>query len=165
VKRSGSRARTAEAVYSLSEDETLELGRRFARDLCGGELVILEGELGAGKTVFARGIAAGLDVPADEVRSPTFGLIHEHAGGRLRLYHIDLYRLEGLAEIETLGLEELVGKDAIVVVEWGERLPEYYRQHAVRVRIRDLGEGSRRIEVSELAPTGGAGTGADQSRR
>jgi tRNA threonylcarbamoyladenosine biosynthesis protein TsaE len=134
-------------VFSLSESETFELGQRVARDLRGGDLVSLEGPLGAGKTVFARGIAAGLYLASEEVSSPTFTLVHEHRGGRLTLYHVDLYRLEAAAEIETLGLRDLLTAAAVVVVEWGERLPEVYRRDAVVVRLSDLGEGSRRIEV------------------
>ncbi|HKQ60803.1 MAG TPA: tRNA (adenosine(37)-N6)-threonylcarbamoyltransferase complex ATPase subunit type 1 TsaE [Candidatus Polarisedimenticolaceae bacterium] len=140
----GGKSRT---VFSLSEDETFEFGRVFARQLRGGELIVLEGELGLGKTVFARGIAVGLGVPAEDVSSPSFTLVQEYRGGRLPLFHVDLYRLNAQDEIRTLGLEELLSGESIVVVEWGERLPLYMLAKAITVRLHDMGEGSRRIEL------------------
>lgn len=134
-------------VFSLSEEETLEFAAAFAQRLRGGELVLLEGDLGHGKTAFVRGVARGLELPEEEVTSPSYTLIHEYRGGRLLVYHVDLYRLEGLEELETLGLEELQGPAAVVLVEWGDRLPLSYRNDALTVRLHDIGEGSRRIEV------------------
>src|SRR5210317_1402642 len=87
-------------VFSLSEDETADLGRTLARGMQGGELVLLEGELGLGKTVFARGIATGLGIAAEDVNSPSFTLIQEYSGGRLPMFHVDLYRLTSGEEIE-----------------------------------------------------------------
>jgi tRNA threonylcarbamoyladenosine biosynthesis protein TsaE len=145
-------ADTARTVFSLSEEETFEFGRSLGGQLQGGELIVLEGDLGLGKTVFARGIAVGLDLPAEDVSSPTFTLVHEHRGGRLPLFHVDLYRLEGPEEIGTLGLEELLAGGSVVVAEWGERLPPFYRRDATTVRFHDIGEGSRRIEISGREP-------------
>jgi len=138
---------SARTVFSLSAEETLELGRATARGLRGGELMLLEGDLGLGKTVFARGIAVGLGIPAEDVSSPSFTLIQEYRGGRLAMYHVDLYRLSTAEEIGTLGLEEILDSDAVVVVEWGEKLPPHQRRDAIVVRFHDVGEGSRRIEL------------------
>jgi tRNA threonylcarbamoyladenosine biosynthesis protein TsaE len=135
------------SVYSLSESETYELGRTLGRGLSEGDLVLLEGPLGIGKTVFARGIAAGLGIPPEQVCSPSFTLVQEYAGGRAPMFHIDLYRIEEVEEFDTLGLEELTTSGAVVVVEWGERLPAAYRRDAVTVRLHDIGESSRRIEL------------------
>ena len=138
-------------VFSLSEDETAELGRTLARGMKGGELVLLEGELGLGKTVFARGIATGLGIAAEDVNSPSFTLVQEYSGGRLPMFHVDLYRLMSGEEVETLGLDDLLASDAIVVVEWGDKLPPHHKRGAITVRFHDVGEGSRRIEVLGLA--------------
>jgi tRNA threonylcarbamoyladenosine biosynthesis protein TsaE len=134
-------------VFSLSEEETFELGRTVAQRMRGGELVLLEGDLGLGKTVFARGVAVGLGLAAEDVTSPSFTLIQEYRGGRLLMYHVDLYRLTSDEEIATLGIEEILTDDAVVVVEWGERIPPRFRRDAIVVRFHDVGEDSRRIEV------------------
>lgn len=141
-------------IFSLSEGETYEIGRTLGRKLGGGELVLLEGPLGIGKTVFARGIAAGLGIDPDQVCSPSYTIVQEYEGERSRMYHIDLYRIEHVDEIGTLGLEELIESGAVIVVEWGERLPASYRRDAVTVRLHDIGEAARRIELNQ--PTGAA---------
>jgi tRNA threonylcarbamoyladenosine biosynthesis protein TsaE len=138
-------------VFSLSEDETADLGRTLARGMKGGELVLLVGELGLGKTVFARGVATGLGIPAEDVNSPSFTLVQEYAGGRLPMFHVDLYRLASSEEVETLGLDDLLASDAIVVIEWGDKLPPHYKRGAITVRFHDVGEGSRRIEILGLS--------------
>ncbi len=138
---------TRRTLFSLSEEETYELGMKLAAQLRGGELVALEGDLGLGKTIFARGIAASLGVVPEDVTSPSFTLVQEYSGGRLPMYHVDLYRLESEAEIATLGIEELLGSGGVVVVEWGERLPEHLRRDAITIRFHDVGEGARRIEI------------------
>ena len=119
----------------------------LAARLSAGDVVLLYGTLGAGKTAFVRGLALGLGIQPDEVSSPTFTLVHEYRGGRLPLFHVDLYRVEGPEEIGTLGLEDLLASGAVVVAEWGERLPPFYRRGATTVRFHDIGEGSRRIEI------------------
>jgi len=141
----------ANTVYSLSEEETLRLGRTMAQTLKGGELIVLEGDLGMGKTVFARGIAIGLGISKDEVRSPSFTLVHEYEGGRYPLFHVDLYRLDGDEDLEGLGLDELTEAGGVVLVEWGEKLPLWYRRDALTVRFHDLGEDSRQIELDQRA--------------
>ncbi len=154
-----SQASASRTVFSLSEDETYELGRTLARELKGGELVLLEGQLGLGKTVFARGMAAGLEIRPDEVSSPSYTLVNEYLGGRHTMFHVDLYRLEEPEEMGALGLEELMESGAVTVVEWGDRLPAYFRQDATTIRFHDIGEGSRRIEV--LRTSGGKTVPAD----
>lgn len=135
-------------LFSLSEEETFDLGRSLGRSLRGGEMILLEGDLGLGKTIFTKGIATGLGIPSDVVSSPSFTLVHEYKDGRMPLFHVDLYRLETPDdEVGTLGIEEILTAGGVVVVEWGERLPPYLRRGALRVRLHDLGEGSRRIEI------------------
>ena len=150
----GRRRPAPRTVFSLSEEETYEFGTSLARQLEGGELIVLEGDLGSGKTVFVRGLAAGLEIAPEDVWSPSYTLIHEYPGGRLLLFHIDLYRATTPDEIATLGIEDLIGSGAVVAVEWGERLPPFYRQGALTVRLHDVGESSRRIElkVEDLRP-------------
>ena len=137
----------ARTVFSLSEEETEDLGRTLARGLRGGELVLLVGDLGLGKTVFVRGMATGLGIEPEDVSSPSFTLVQHYRGGRLPLTHVDLYRLSTDEEIGTLGLDELLASDAVVVVEWGDRLPPFLRRDAITVRFHDVGEGCRQIEL------------------
>jgi len=136
-----------EIVYSLSEEETEDFGRRLGSHLNGGELILLIGPLGAGKTVFVRGIAQGLDIDPEEVSSPTFVLVTPH-DGRLTLYHADLYRLDNPEEVFGLGIEESLASGGVVAVEWGEKLPADLREGAIEVRFQDLGEGSRKLTVN-----------------
>ena len=131
-------------LYSLAEGETFALGQALGRTLKGGEMILLFGELGAGKTVFARGIASALGIDPNEVGSPTFILVDRHIG-RLTLYHADLYRLDRQEEVLELGLEEVAALGAAVVVEWGEKLPAELREGAIEVRLTDLGDDTRRI--------------------
>ena len=127
---------------TASEEETIELGRRIARDLPRRAVVLLIGNLGAGKTTLAKGIAAGLGAAEpEEVSSPTFTLIHEYGEGRV--YHIDLYRLDTPAQVATLGLEEIFDREAIVLIEWGERFPELLPPDRIEIRLRV--EGDRRV--------------------
>ena len=132
---------------SRREEDTFALGRELGASLRGGEIVSLEGELGAGKTVFARGIAAALGIDPRDVGSPTFIIVDRHPG-RITLYHADLYRLDREEEVLDLGLDELAGTDAVVVVEWGERLPAELHAAAIVVRISDPGDEARTISVS-----------------
>ena len=126
-----------------SEQATMELGARLADALKPGDIVLLEGELGAGKTAFVRGLAVGLGAPEEEVSSPTFTLIQEYRG-RVPLLHADLYRLSG-AEADELGIEEL-GVDGVVAVEWAAKLV-HRPPGAVEVLIEDLGGDRRRITI------------------
>jgi tRNA threonylcarbamoyladenosine biosynthesis protein TsaE len=119
----------------------------MGRSLRGGELILLEGDLGLGKTVFARGVAAGLGVRPEDVSSPSFTLVQEYKGGRQPMFHVDLYRLDDPDDLGTLGLEEILSGGGVVLVEWGEKLPPYLRRDAIAVRFHDVGEGSRQIEI------------------
>ena len=143
-----------QTVFTLSEEETFDFGRSLAKTLRGGELLLLDGDLGLGKTVFARGLAAGLGVAPEDVTSPSFTLVQEYKGGRAPLFHIDLYRMseDDPEELGTLGIEEILSSGAIAIVEWGDRLPRYHQRGAIRVRFYDLGEGSRRIEITPAEP-------------
>ena len=132
---------------TASEAETVELGRRLAGELPPRGVVLLIGNLGAGKTTLAKGILSGLGAAhADEVSSPTFTLIHEYGEGRA--YHIDLYRLEEARQVESLGLEELFDRNAMVLIEWGERFPQLLPARRTEIRMRALGNDEREIEVA-----------------
>jgi tRNA threonylcarbamoyladenosine biosynthesis protein TsaE len=133
---------------TATEAETIALGETLARAI-GRGVVLLIGNLGAGKTTLAKGMAQGLGAaPADEVSSPTFTLIHEYGGGRV--YHIDLYRLDEARQVETLGLEELFDRDALVLIEWGERFPQLLPAERTEIRIRALPDDSREITLEFL---------------
>lgn len=131
-------------VVTHSEQETFALAEQLARTLKPGSVVLLHGDLGAGKTVFVRGLASGLGVNPDAVTSPTFVLI-QHYRGDIPLIHADLYRLENPAAVEDLGLDE-IGRDGVVAVEWAERMP-WIADGAISVRIEDTGRDSRRITI------------------
>lgn len=131
---------------SASEEETQAVARTLAATLQPGDVLLLSGDLGAGKTTFVRGLAEGLGIDAGEVSSPTFTLVHEYRGGRLTLYHVDLYRLDRTAT-EDLGLEELGVKDGVLAIEWPDRLT-YELPGARNVRLETVGETTRRISYS-----------------
>ncbi len=128
-----------------SPEATEALGEKMAKDLGAGDIVLLEGPLGAGKTCFTRGLARGLGADPDAVLSPTFALVREVPGGRLALHHVDLYRLEGPHETASLGLDELFDGDGVSVVEWPERLGPLCPAGAWRVAIRILADGVREV--------------------
>ena len=130
---------------TAGEEETTAAGERLAASLAPGDLVLLHGDLGAGKTAFVRGIARGLGVAEAEVTSPTFTLIQEYAGAGGALHHVDLYRLTD-PEIEDLGLDELIASGSIVAIEWPERWSRLPPGHVVR--IEHLGGDRRRIEIA-----------------
>ena len=131
-----------------SAEETFELAYRMGESISEHAVFLLQGDLGAGKTVFAKGIGAGLDIDPAEVNSPTFTIVNRHEG-RMRLYHLDLYRIEGGAnEVYDLGLEEILAEPgAVVVIEWPERLGAFAIPNAYRVLIDDLGGDERRVGV------------------
>ena len=129
-----------------SEDETIDLGRRIAAELPSRAVVLLIGNLGAGKTTLAKGIVSGLGAATvEDVSSPTFTLIHEYGD---RVYHIDLYRLDQTTQVATLGLDEIFDRDAVVLIEWGERFPELLPLERIEIRLRALDGDRRSIEVS-----------------
>jgi len=128
-----------------SAEETIAFGRRLAAELSPPLIVLLRGDLGAGKTAFVRGIARGIGANPDDVSSPTFTIVQEYAGPSATLYHVDLYRLEP-ADIDDLGLEDLVSGDGIVAIEWAERW-KGRPDDVTEVWIKDLGEDSRAITI------------------
>jgi len=136
---------------SRSPEETFEAGRRVGLRLAGGEILLLSGPLGAGKTVFVKGLAAALGLDPAEVSSPSFTLVNRHSQGRLLLYHIDLYRLdEGATAAHAVDLDELLSDErAVIVIEWAERMGRYPLPSPVwRVRIEGDGEEVRRIQIT-----------------
>jgi tRNA threonylcarbamoyladenosine biosynthesis protein TsaE len=135
---------------SASEEETLALGERLAGELPRRGVVLLIGNLGAGKTTLAKGIVRGRGVAEhDDVSSPTFTLIHEYGPGP-SVYHIDLYRLEEARQVATLGLDEIFGRDALVLIEWGERFPQLMPAERTEIYIRPDENEEREIEVGQL---------------
>ena len=136
-------------VYTTqSDEETVALGRELAESVLPARgLVLLIGNLGAGKTTLAKGIAEGRGAAArDEVSSPTFTLIPEY-GDPARVYHIDLYRLDEARQVEGLGIDELLDRDALVLVEWGERFPELWPEERVEIEIERAGEDQRIFRI------------------
>ena len=127
--------RTSRVLRSNSEAETRSIGRKLGETLRPPRVVLLTGELGAGKTVLTQAMAAGLEVEdLSLVRSPSFTLINEYPSSRGRVYHVDLYRLEGADDFHSIGLEEILDREAVVIIEWGEKL-DLPVQDPVRVRI------------------------------
>jgi tRNA threonylcarbamoyladenosine biosynthesis protein TsaE len=141
-----------EEFLSASESETLEIAAGFAARLKPGDAVALQGPLGAGKTLFCRGILRGLG-GRDEVASPTYALVHEYSA-TAPVYHLDLYRLRPGADWEEIGLDHYLGGSGICLIEWPERLPERLQSFAYRVELEPTGEASRRIRIS--SPPGAA---------
>ena len=127
-----------------SEEETIELGRKIGRDLPKRCVVLLIGNLGAGKTTLAKGIISGLGAGnPEEVASPTFTLIHEYPGA----YHIDLYRLDTAAQVATLGLDEIFDRDAVVLIEWGEKFQNLMPADRIEITLSADGEQNRKIVI------------------
>jgi tRNA threonylcarbamoyladenosine biosynthesis protein TsaE len=132
-----------------SAEETITLGRSLAELLHPPKLILLRGDLGAGKTTLVKGIAEGFQAAREEdVTSPTFTLVHEYRGPRANLYHIDLYRVDTPRELETLGLDDLFAPDSILLIEWGEKFPRFERECDVEITLERVDEGSRRIRVA-----------------
>jgi tRNA threonylcarbamoyladenosine biosynthesis protein TsaE len=137
------------SVTTRSESETEKIAEDLGRSFQGGEVVLLFGDLGAGKTAFVRGLARGLAVDPEEVASPTFVLMTAYAG-RLTLHHADLYRLRGNGDESELGLEELPGRSGVLAVEWAERLADEPWSQRIHVRLAHGGEDERTIEITRV---------------
>jgi tRNA threonylcarbamoyladenosine biosynthesis protein TsaE len=132
--------------------DTVEVGRQLVELLAPPQLLVLTGDLGTGKTTLVKGIAEALDAAeAEEVTSPTFNLLHEYDGARqgkpVKLFHLDVYRLEGERQLETLGLDDLCTDDALVLVEWGEKFKSIRKRATGEIQIRSLGGDARQITV------------------
>ena len=131
-----------------SADETTQLGKTLAQKLRPGTIVLLRGDLGAGKTTLAKGIAEGFHAAsAEDVTSPTFTLIHEYRGPAVTLYHIDLYRIDTQRELDTLALDDLMEPKNILLIEWGEKFERFQRERDVEIAIEHLGGDQRRIST------------------
>jgi tRNA threonylcarbamoyladenosine biosynthesis protein TsaE len=133
--------------------DTIEVGRKLAGLLKPPQLILLQGELGTGKTTLVKGIAQALDAAdPDEVTSPTFTLVHEYEGTRdgtpVKLFHLDVYRLEGERQLETLGLDDLLTQDALVLVEWGEKFKSIVKRATGEIAITSEGGDARKIRVT-----------------
>jgi tRNA threonylcarbamoyladenosine biosynthesis protein TsaE len=136
-------------THTHSAEETITFGRSLAAELTPPLLVLLRGDLGAGKTTLVKGIAEGFGAAsADDVTSPTFTLVHEYRGARAALFHIDLYRIETERELNTLGLDDLMGPESILLIEWGEKFARFVRERDMEIALQREGESQRRIEVT-----------------
>ena len=132
-----------------SPEETVALGRKLAAQLAPPRLVVLRGELGAGKTTLVKGIVEGFHAGAEqEVTSPTFTLIHEYRSANANIYHIDLYRVDTPRELESLGIDDLFGERSLVIIEWGEKCERFRCERDVEIAIERAGENQRAISVT-----------------
>ena len=134
-------------ILSTSVQATQTLGENLARLLAAGDVIALQGDLGAGKTNLVQGIARGLDITED-VNSPTFILANEYTRGRLPLYHIDAYRLENAAEARGFGLDDYLNGDGVTVIEWAERVRAALPQDVLWIELEYAGEQARRIRIT-----------------
>jgi tRNA threonylcarbamoyladenosine biosynthesis protein TsaE len=135
-------------ITTNSAEETIALGRSLSEILTPPKLVLLRGDLGAGKTTLVKGIAAAFGAAAEEdVTSPTFTLVHEYRGPRANLYHIDLYRVDTQRELETLALDDLRTDDSVLLIEWGEKFSRLRRERDVEISLERVSENERKIRV------------------
>jgi tRNA threonylcarbamoyladenosine biosynthesis protein TsaE len=136
-------------ILTHSSEETIAQGREIGAKLKAPVLILLSGDLGAGKTTLTKGIAAGLGAAReDDVTSPTFTLVHKYEGST-RVYHVDLYRIEDLHDLETLGLEDIFSEQAVVIVEWPDRLKLRTDWRIVRIQLEHVAEETRKILITE----------------
>ena len=134
-------------IYSTSSaEETTDLGRELVRRLTPPKIVLLRGELGGGKTTLVKGIVEGFQAASQEdVTSPTFTLIHEYRSPEVDIYHIDLYRVDTQRELETLGIDDLLGPRSLIIIEWGEKFERFRKERDVEIAIERVGDKQRRI--------------------
>lgn len=151
-------------AISRSPEETMAAAARLAAEVPDCRAFYLEGDLGAGKTVFAKGLARHYGVDPERVSSPTFALVQPYSEGARPLFHLDLYRIERPAELDELGIEEMEEQDGVLIVEWAEKLGRYRRPEATRVLLSRRPDGGRDLRLSSPEPSGGgyrgSGTGA-----
>ena len=149
MARQAEAKRTLREISTHSAEETIAFGRTLFELLVPPKLVLLRGDLGAGKTTLVKGIAAAFEAAAEEdVTSPTFTLVHEYRGPRANLYHIDLYRIDTPRELDTLALDDLRTEDSILLIEWGEKFPRLVRERDFEIVLERAGESERKITVS-----------------
>lgn len=140
--------KTKREHLTYSPEETIAFGRSLAGLLAPPKLVLLRGQLGAGKTTLAKGIAAAFGSAHEEdVTSPTFTLVHEYRGTKVILYHIDLYRIDTQRELDTLALDDLRTEDSVLLIEWGEKFPALQRDCDLQISLESEGESKRRIRI------------------
>jgi len=137
-------------ITTHSPEETMAFGRTLTELLAPPKLVLLCGELGAGKTTLVKGIAAAFEAAAEEdVTSPTFTLVHEYRGPRVVVYHIDLYRVDTARELETLGLDDLRSDNSILLIEWGEKFPRFHNERDLEIGLERTNQSDRRIQLKD----------------
>lgn len=137
-------------ITTHSAEETMAFGRTLTELLAPPKLVLLRGELGAGKTTLVKGIAAALEAAAEEdVTSPTFTLVHEYRGPRVVVYHIDLYRVDTARELETLGLDDLRSDNSILLIEWGEKFLRFHNERDLEIGLERINQSERRIQLKD----------------
>jgi tRNA threonylcarbamoyladenosine biosynthesis protein TsaE len=135
-------------ITTRSAEDTIAFGRTLLDLLAPPKLVLLRGDLGAGKTTLVKGIAAAFDAASeDDVTSPTFTLVHEYRGPKATLYHIDLYRIDTLRELETLALDDLRSDNSILLIEWGEKFPRLLQERDLEISLEREGETTRNIRI------------------
>ena len=132
-----------------SAEETTELGRKLSAEIKPGSVVLLRGDLGAGKTTLVKGIAEGFQAAeAEDVTSPTFTLIHEYRGPLVTLFHIDLYRIDTQRELDTLALDDLITPQTILLIEWGEKFERFVKERDVEIAIEHCGGDNRFVRIN-----------------
>jgi tRNA threonylcarbamoyladenosine biosynthesis protein TsaE len=137
-------------ITTHSAEETIAFGRTLTELLAPPKLVLLCGQLGAGKTTLVKGIAAAFEAAAEEdVTSPTFTLVHEYRGPRVVVYHIDLYRVDTARELETLGLDDLRSDNSILLIEWGEKFPRFHNERDLEIGLERMNQSDRRIQLKD----------------
>src|ERR1700747_1350133 len=140
---------TTREITTHSTEETIAFGRTLTRLLAPPKLVLLRGDLGAGKTTLIKGIASAFDAASEEdVTGPPFTLVHEYRGPLASLYHIDLYRVDTPRQLETLGIEDLIAEDSVLLIEWGEKFSRFVRDRDVEITLERIGENDRKIQVT-----------------
>ena len=139
--------KTKEVIITRSVEETMDLGKKMADSLKSGDVISLSGPLGAGKTCFIKGLAMGLGIGVNDVRSPSFTLVNE-LYGRLPLYHFDLYRMKGVNELYEIGWDDYLMRDGITVVEWGEKAENMLPRDSIKIEIEIVSDETRRISIS-----------------
>jgi tRNA threonylcarbamoyladenosine biosynthesis protein TsaE len=137
-------------IITKSAEESEAFAKEFAAELAGGTVLLFSGDLGSGKTTFVRGLAAGFGIHASQVSSPSYTLVNEYYGDKMRLIHVDLYRLGDQQEVLELALEDLLDQETIIAIEWGERLPDGFPRH-LSLELSIIGDQERKIIISKLA--------------